>query len=435
MMCTKRLIYMVWVALLLAVSLQGQQIITPDEAILETIQNNFAVRLARQDINLAQNNASKIAAGYVPQINATGGPSMTFGGSRQELFNGAENIVENALSYGATTAVQGTYVLYDQTRAVTLNQLQEQLNLSNLQLRFAIEQSILQLIVKYYEVAQWTATAAVLREALDLSNRRLERVQYQYEFGQGVRLDMLNAQVDMQRDSINYYNTLQQKLNAERDLNVIMGRSVDATVAVDTTVLYRSLDVRQLESLMLSQNVEILLLDKNGEIVQLGQNMIAAEARPQLAANAAYTMSTQQNPEGAFIRNSTNRGLNVNFGLSWNLFDGGLRKLRSQAVKINLQTFELQREQLVLQLKRDLANAWENYQTALYIRSAERKNLETSRLNFERTEEQFNLGQTGSVEFRQAQLNLLDAANSYYNSRFSAKALEVILLQLAGMVI
>ena len=114
------------------------------------------------------------------------------------------------------------------------------------------------------------------------------------------------------------------------------------------------------------------------------------------------------------------------------MVDGGLRKLREQNTEINLQTLQLQEEQLLQELDRDLINTWENYQNALYVLEAERKNLSTSELNFQRTEEQFNLGQSTSVEFRQAQLNLLNAATNYNNAKYDAKVIEVSLLQLAG---
>ena len=63
---------------------------------------------------------------------------------------------------------------------------------------------------------------------------------------------------------------------------------------------------------------------------------------------------------------------------------------------------------------------------------AEEKNLSINQLNFERTAEQFKVGQINSVEFRQAQLNLLTAATNLNAAKFDAKAIEIVLLQLSG---
>jgi len=63
---------------------------------------------------------------------------------------------------------------------------------------------------------------------------------------------------------------------------------------------------------------------------------------------------------------------------------------------------------------------------------AENKNVETNHRNFTRTEEQFKLGQISSIEFRQAQLNLLDAQSNLNEAKYEAKNAELRLLQLSG---
>jgi outer membrane protein TolC len=214
-----------------------------------------------------------------------------------------------------------------------------------------------------------------------------------------------------------------------------MGLSVDNPINVDTTVNYKALTLEALRAGMLDKNIEVNLLDKNVNINQYDLRLIEDEKKPRLSASGAYTYSQQKNPSGAFINRSNSRGLNVGLNMAWNLYDGGLRNLRKQNTEISLQSLQLQRDQLIQELERDLINTWENYQNALYVLQAEEINLNTSRLNFDRTEEQFNLGQASSVEFRQAQLNLLSAATNYNNAKFDAKVIEVSLLQLAGQII
>jgi outer membrane protein TolC len=430
-----RLNFIIGVLTLFSAPIFAQNILTPDEAIAETIENNFGIKIARKNIELATNNASRTAVGFGPTVNATAGTTLTLGGSNQKFSNGNENSVNNALAYGGNASISGNYALYDQTRNVTLNQLKEVLNLSDLQLRQTIEFNIVQLISLYYDVARLTSTLNVLNETIAVSSRRVQRVSYQYEYGQGVRLDILNAEVDVQRDSINYFNTLQQLANAKRDLNVIMGLPLDHSFEVDTTVKYDDLALSTLRERLSDDNIELQLLDKNVHINQFDLQIIEAEKKPRLSATGAYNYSRQQNASTAFITSSNNRGLNLGLNLNWNLFDGGIRNLRRQNTEISLQSLQLQRDQLLQELDRDLTNAWENYQNALFILRSEEINLNTSQLNFARTEEQFNLGQSSSIEFRQAQLNLLNAATNYTNAKYDAKVIEVTLLQLAGMLL
>ena len=61
--------------------------------------------------------------------------------------------------------------------------------------------------------------------------------------------------------------------------------------------------------------------------------------------------------------------------------------------------------------------------------------METNRQNFERTKEQQKIGQISSIEYRQAQLNLLNAETNLNTAKFAAKVIEMELLQLSGQLL
>ena len=109
--------------------------------------------------------------------------------------------------------------------------------------------------------------------------------------------------------------------------------------------------------------------------------------------------------------------------------------MQTQNAQINIESQTIQKEQVLQQLERDVINAWNNYQNALYILEAEAKNRSINELNFQRTEEQLKIGQITSVEFRQAQLNLLNAATNYNTAKYTAKVLEMQLMQLSGQLL
>jgi outer membrane protein TolC len=79
-----------------------------------------------------------------------------------------------------------------------------------------------------------------------------------------------------------------------------------------------------------------------------------------------------------------------------------------------------------------MLNAWEVYQNNLFIVNAEQTNLATNERNFERSEELFKLGQLTSLQFRQAQVNLLNAQTNLNKATYEAKIAELVLLQLSG---
>ena len=106
-----------------------------------------------------------------------------------------------------------------------------------------------------------------------------------------------------------------------------------------------------------------------------------------------------------------------------------------QNAKIDHENQELQKEQLVLGVRRDIANALGNYENRLYIYRVQKENVRTNEDNFERSREQFKLGRITSIEFRQAQVNLLDARTSLSLAKYDAKLAELSLLQLTGQLL
>ncbi|MBK8969701.1 MAG: TolC family protein [Saprospiraceae bacterium] len=426
-------IAMLLFATLLAGGMQAQPLLTADDAVKITLENNYNIKVAKNNTEIAMRNASRELNGYLPTINAGTGANASLGGSTQQFSNGNENVVTNAFNWGANASVTANYTLLDKSRDASAKRLQELVRLTDLQTQQVVETNVLQVIGHYYEVARLTQNMQVLEQTIALSEQRLLRARYRYEYGQGIRLDVLNAEVDIQRDSINFINSKNQLANAKRNLNVAMGRAVDIALEVDTLVGYDpTLSLDQLVSSALENNISIRLTNQNLNIFTQDLEVINASNKPTLGASAGYNFNFSDNASGSFVDLSNSRGFSTGINLNWNIYDGGRRKVQREINTINVANQRILNQQLQDQIRRDVANAWETYQNALFILRAEQKNLATNRLNFERTEEQFKIGQVSSVEFRQAQLNLLNAATSYNTAKYDAKVIELQLLQLAG---
>jgi len=316
--------------LLLGVMLLAQNVLTPKEAMRILMEQNFDIRIAKNDRQIAVNNTSKELNGYLPTLDANAGSSGTLGSSTQQFGNGQENKVSNAFSWGANASVNANYVVYNKSRELTVDQLKEVLNFTDLQLRQTMELNLMQTMSAYYELAQIREQLELQKEIIALSQRRKQRATYRYEYGQGSRLDVLNAQVDIQRDTVNLLNLEQQLSNSKRNLNFALGLPIDVDFQVDTSVLY--LDNPQYQSLLretLQDNIQVLLLKQNLVVQEYDLKLNEATKRPIVSTQANYNFSFQDNASGAFITNSSSRGLNFGVNVAWNLWDGGVRKMRA----------------------------------------------------------------------------------------------------------
>ena len=112
-----------------------------------------------------------------------------------------------------------------------------------------------------------------------------------------------------------------------------------------------------------------------------------------------------------------------------------LEKPEVKNAVIALDNQKIALEQQKVTIKNNLKNTWENYNNQFFILKAQEQNVLTTENNFNRTEERFKLGQITSVEFRQAQINLLNARTALNNAKFDAKLIELQILQLSGDIL
>jgi outer membrane protein TolC len=424
------------IILLFSFGANAQEVLTREDAMALALKNNYDIQVAEKNVETAKSNASVYNTGFLPTASASGGAQITYNEGENRTVQGDFQFdPAEAYSYNAQVGIN--YVLFNGLgRLYNYKQLKEQHNLTELQARQIIENTAIQLSNSYFQIAQLSENVSILKSALEVSKRRLKRAEYHREYGQGTQLDILNAQVDVNNDSINLLNTVQQLANAKRSLNLIMGRNLETDFTVDTNVVFQlSTPQEELVSKALERNIQIQQTKSQLKNSEFAMKASRSGWFPSLSANAAYAFQGNENPNGAFLTGSESFGPQAGLSLSWNIFDGGTTKTRATNAKIALETQKIQQEQTALTVQRDVLNAYATYQNALFVLQAQEANLATALRNFDRSEEMFKQGQITSVEFRTAQLNQLNAQSSYSQAKYSAKNAELQLKQLAGVLL
>ena len=171
---------------------------------------------------------------------------------------------------------------------------------------------------------------------------------------------------------------------------------------------------------------------KNEQLNKFDIQINKSDLLPTLSFNSSYGFNKSDNDATFIYANQLSKGLNAGLSLNWNVFDGGTTKTRIENSKIVADNLQIQKEQIETSIERSIANALEIYNNSLFIVQVEEKNVITNQRNFTRTEEQFKLGQITSIEFRQAQINLLNAQSNLNNATYVAKNAELLILQLSG---
>ncbi|WP_055448051.1 TolC family protein [Lacinutrix mariniflava] len=428
--------YSLVIAIVFLTSLvKAQNVLTQEEAVKLTLQNNYDIKIANNAVEVADNNTSILNSGYLPTLTGNAGATYNLDNNESQFSDGRPNTVLNGAEsdrYNASLSLN--YTIFDGLgRQYNYKSLKEQYQLSELQARETIENTVIQLFSVYYNVSQSLENVSALEETLKISKDRLVRAEYQFEYGQNTKLGVLNAEVDIVNDSINLINSKQQLKSSKRDLNVVLGNVLEDDFTVETEVDF-ALKIKK-DSLFekaKTRNIALLQTEKNIAISQLAIKSNKSAYLPTVGLVGTYGWNKNNNNAVSFVAVSTNTGLSAGLNLSWNIFDGGSTITRVRNAKINLETQQLQKDNILISITREFNNVWDDFTNKLEIYNLQENNIVTAQNNFSRTQEKFKIGQVNSIEFRQAQLNLLNAELSKNQAKFAAKLAELSLLQLSG---
>jgi len=415
----------------------SQEILTKKEALKITLENNFGIKIANNNIEIAKNNSSIYNSGFLPTASISSGANFRRDNQTINRQDGTSISIDDAETKSYNASVNVNYIIFDGLgRKYNYQQLKETYNLSELLAKQTIENTYLQLFTTYFQIARLSENKANLTEALSISKRRLLRAKYQFEYGQSNKLELLNSEVDVNNDSITLINARQQLSNAKRGLNIVLGVEKNINYEVDTDVYFnKMMNFEDLLQKTIANNSTLKQNEINIAISEFNIKINKSNYLPSLGLNTSYGWNKSENPATSFLAGSTSNGLNAGLSLSWNIFDGGGSKTRVANSKIALQNQQILLEQQKVTIKNTLKNAWEEYQNQLFILQAQEKNVVTNQNNFDRTVERYKLGQITSIEFRQAQINLINSKTAFNNATFDAKLIELQLLQLSGDIL
>ena len=412
----------------------GQDTLQKNDAVKIAMENNFDIQVSNNNVSVAENNASIQNSQYLPTINGTAGANYSNTDGSIVQKSGVKTEFTGNETNGLNASIGLQYTVFDGFgRSNTYKKLQENYQISELQARQVVEVTILSIFSSYYEVARLTQDVANQKQTMNISGVRLQRAKYSVDYGQGSLLDILNAEVDYNNDSITYLTNTQLLANEKRNLNLLLGRDISIDFEVDTALSYdNNLMLEILLTHSKDNNVTLLQQESALKNAEYDINSVRSRAIPKLSINANYGWSENNMGATSFIDQATSIGPNLGATLSWNIYDGGSTRIQKQNSKIVYSNQSINLEKERLNIERNLSNAWTAYQTALFVKDAQGKNLQTAQTNFDRSVDQYKLGQITSIEFRQAQLNLLKAQLALNQAKYFAKTSELFLLQISG---
>jgi outer membrane protein TolC len=405
-----------------------------ERAIQLALANEHGIRIARNEVALAEAQATAGNAGLLPRVDASGRGTYSNQNTSLDFVEGIPDVERNGVVNTALSGQLGlSYTVFNGGgNFANLERAQLNAQLADIRSRAQVEGTLTQVIALYYALAALEQDVAITARILAISNDRYARQEGKAALGGVGRLELLNAAVDLRTDSSTYLLALQRRERSARDLNVLMGLAPDTPVKVTATTAYaQGLVQEQLVQEALQGNVQLASATAQLRAAEVDQRITKALRWPRLDLTAAYGVNDQQNGVGLVLGTYT-EGLNAGLSLSVPIFDGGRINTQAEQARLRAENAALAEQQARLQVERDVRNAYTTWVSQREILRMQREAVSTAKLNFDRTRELFQSGQLTGLQFRQAQLDLANAERQAAVAGFDAKVAELTLLRASG---
>lgn len=414
-------------------------LLTLKDAVEIALKNNYNIKLSANNNTIAKNNVTPGNAGMLPQVSADVSSTNSIQDTKQTKVDASGNSTETDI-YGAHNSTWNyglnlnwtifdgfaMFANYDQLKA--LNQL------SQLTARDTIESTIADVINTYYDLVNQDQQVKALKGAIEISRTQLKYANDKFEVGRSSRLDVLNAQVNVNTDTSTLLTQIQQYKSIQIRMNQLMVRDLRTDFSVtDTIVIDQKLMLGDIINQAQTTNPTILISQLNHSIAEINLRQVKATRYPVVGVNTGYGFTDSKTPAG-FARAQNAKGLNYGLTASFNIFDGFNQNRKEKNAQIQIDNANLNLNKTKQAIEAQINNFYVSYLSGLDQVKLNQSNVVIAKRNLDISLEKYKLGNITPLEIREAQKNYLDAQSRYFQAQYQAKSAEITLKEITNSI-
>ena len=409
-----------------------------EDALSLTLQENISVKIKTNELDQIKNYEKVGVLGTLPRIIVNGSTSGNKGTSSLEFATDDFPTLEDAESESKSISgnVGINYNLFNGLGSIyTYQKLKKQTDLKSTELSIQIEQVLLKTAKEYFDIAYLQENYNIIKELLDISKERYNRIKVQNEFGNASKLDLLSAEIDLNNDSINLMNIEFELQIAKNQLNQTLNRDLAYDFLVENKVeINRDLNYSDLNQETQKNNNNVLLGQYMLDISKKDKKINAVSILPRIEISAQYGYN-QTESNTSIILDQTSLGLTGFLNFSWDIFDGLAKNKITQNTRIQIESNKLELQSIKQEIQKEFNASYKQYENSINLIDIEKRNQSTSEKFFVIAKEQFYQGQLSRNDFRLAQIDLSTSKNRLNQTLYNAKIAELNLYRLSGKIL
>ncbi|HPR30981.1 MAG TPA: TolC family protein [Prolixibacteraceae bacterium] len=424
------------IGFLIPAFLCGQGTLSLEEALEEGMMNNFRIRIARNNAEIARKNLTYGNAGFLPVVSAYGSMDRAFLNAHVEVASGSELNSPDAEASITSAGIKADWLLFDGTGMFTrYEKLKTFWRMSDLETQIALEKMVQDIIVLYADIIRQTALLKACRHRLDVSNFRLGVARQKHNSGMGSEQEYLQAAVTRQADSTEWIRQVTELGQTKIRLNQLTAVDIRRDFQTEDSLLFSVIpEVDELLKTGLEENNLMKLQNEQYKISELNVRSLGAERYPKLHLTGSYSYY-ENDTEASFIKYNRYFGPQFGLTLGMKLFDGFQLNRSLQNARLQVQNEELRSRDLRQEVSALIMSTWLEYQSSLQSIALGKERLNLAARNLEIATEAYRTGALSSLGLREAQDGLFQARAGLANAFYHAKVEETLLLAVCGLLI
>lgn len=297
---------------------------------------------------------------------------------------------------------------------------QEQVELAVEQARQSKVQTISQVKSAFYQLLLARDSYKVLQSGYELAKKNANVTASAFEVGSASEYDKLTAEVQVTSIEPQLFQMRNAIELAEMQLKVLMGVDINEPICfVGNLTDYEETLFDELMKMKgennLDENSTLRQLDLQRNQLVLAEKINKLGYWPTLALqfSAGYSaMPNEFNPFKAPYYGSES----LTLALSWTLWDGGAKLLKTKKSRLSLESLDIQRETVKKQLEMSIQAALTNIETSAEQVSSNKKSIYSAERAYEIAEVRYEAGSGTIIELNASENSLMSSRLQYVQS-------------------
>ncbi|MEX2574189.1 MAG: TolC family protein [Balneolaceae bacterium] len=439
-----RLILPVLFLMFLPHAVWAQQTLTLQDAIRISLENNFQLKQAENNLSLSGMEVTSAYAEFLPNLSASFGGNQNVG--RQ--FIQEDLTFEDRTTYGMSGGLQASVTIFsgfeniNNLRRSRVVQTQQVADTDRIR-----ENIIFDTAMRYLQVLLDIELLDIAEQNLETSQVQLNQVEAQVEVGSRPVVDLYQQQSTVASNEV-------QVVQAENSVNISRTRlirmlQVDPLQDIEFSIpdfdesdlAPRDLDLEEMIQLALSNRKDMEAMEL--EILASRYDLDIARANKYPRVTASANLSSRYSDQYQIVDPATNQPIRATFGdqffeqmiqrsagfsISIPIFNRWNTNVSIQQARIQHRNARLSLDDIRYGIREEISQAYNDYSSLVKELEATERSLQAAERAYETQQQRYDIGAASLIELNQATTDYMEAMSSrqqvIYNFVFQEKLLD-----------